>query len=97
MGSLRGNLAFNQYRLGWKLSVTSMNVNSLKMVWRKLGKTDMSVTNLTLRHSELEIRGDIIAQLVFCKLVLPPDVLIRETIRKYAAGTMMVLTLLKYF
>jgi hypothetical protein len=38
-----------------------------KMIWRKLGITDMSVPNLlgiVLQHSELEIRSDIIAQLV---------------------------------
>jgi hypothetical protein len=49
----------------------------------------MSVTNLlglTLRCSELEIRGDIIRQLVFRKHVLPPDVLTRVTVGKYAAG-----------
>jgi len=48
-----------------------------KMLGRNLGITDMSVTNLlgpTLRRSELEIRSNIIAQLVFCKQVLPPDV-----------------------
>jgi hypothetical protein len=40
-----------------------------KMVWRKLGITDMSITNLlglTLRRSELEIRRNVIA-LVFRK------------------------------
>jgi len=49
----------------------------------------MSVTNLlglTLRHSELQIRSDIIAQLVFHKQVLPTDVLTRITIGEYAAG-----------
>ncbi len=54
-----------------------------KMVWQKLGTTDMSVTNLldlTLRHSELELRSIIIAQIVFCKQVLPPDVLARVTV-----------------
>ncbi len=45
----------------------------------------MSVTNLlgpTLRWSVLEIRSDIIAQLVFRK----PDVLARVTIGKYVAS-----------
>jgi hypothetical protein len=49
----------------------------------------MTVSNLLdfpLRCSELEIRSDIIAQLVFHTQVLPPDVLIRITIGKYAAG-----------
>jgi hypothetical protein len=49
---------------------------------------NMSVTNLlslTLRCSQLEIRSDLIAQLVFCKHVLPPDVLTMVTIGKYAA------------
>ncbi len=58
------------------------------MVWRLLGITDMSVPNLlglTLRRSELEIRSDIIAQLVFRKHVLPPDVITMVTIEKYAA------------
>ncbi len=36
--------------------------------------------------SELEIRSDIIAQLVFYKQVIPPDVLTRVTIGKYVAG-----------
>jgi hypothetical protein len=43
----------------------------------------MTVPNLVglmLRHSELEIRSDIITQLVFCKHVLPPDVLTRGRI-----------------
>ncbi len=60
-----------------------------KMVQSKLGKTDMSVTNLlglTLRCSELEIRRGIIRQLVFCKHVVSPDVLTRVTVGKYAAG-----------
>jgi hypothetical protein len=39
-----------------------------------------------LRNSELEIRSEIIAELVFCKQVLTPDVLTRATIGKYAAG-----------
>ncbi len=46
-----------------------------KMVWRKLAITDMSVTNLlgiTHKLSELEIRSDIIPQLVFHKQVLLP-------------------------
>jgi len=54
-----------------------------KMVWRKLGITDITVPNLQdlkLRCSELEIRSDIIAQLVFHKQVLPSDVLTRVTI-----------------
>ncbi len=45
-----------------------------------LGITGMSVPNLvglTLRRSELEIRSDTRARLVFCKQVLPPDVLTR--------------------
>jgi hypothetical protein len=49
----------------------------------------MAVPNLlglTLRHNSLEIRSDIIAQLVFHMQVLPPDVLTMETIGKYAAG-----------
>jgi hypothetical protein len=41
---------------------------------------------LALRYCELEIRSDTIAQLVFCKQVLKPDVLTRVTIGKYAAG-----------
>ncbi len=47
----------------------------------------MSVTNLlgfTLKPSELEIRSDIIAQLVFHKQVLPPDIFTWVTIGKYA-------------
>ncbi len=48
----------------------------------------MTVPNLlgvTLRRSELEIRSDIIAQIVFRKLVLPPYVITRVRIGKYAA------------
>jgi hypothetical protein len=59
------------------------------MVWRKLWVTYMSVTNLlgfTLKPSELEIRSDVTAQLVFHKQVLPPDILTRVTIGKYATG-----------
>jgi hypothetical protein len=59
------------------------------MVWRKLGITGMPVPNLLslpLRGSELDIRSNIIAQLVFCKQVFPPDVLTRLTIAKYEAG-----------
>ncbi len=50
---------------------------------------DMPVTNLlgiTLKCSELEIRNDIIAQLVFHKQVLPPDVLTRVTFEKCVPG-----------
>jgi hypothetical protein len=48
----------------------------------------MTVTKLLglmLRRSELEIRSDVIAKLVFHKQVLPPDVLTRVTIGKYVA------------
>ncbi len=45
-----------------------------------------SLLDFPLRCSELEIRSDIIAQLVFHTQVLPPDVLIRVMIIKYAAG-----------
>jgi hypothetical protein len=58
-----------------------------EMVWRKLGITDMALPNLLglmLKHDEWEIRSDIIAQLVFHKQVLLPDVLTRVTIGKYA-------------
>ncbi len=41
---------------------------------------------LMLRCSESEIRSNIISQLVFCKQLLPADVLTRVTIEKYAAG-----------
>jgi len=44
-----------------------------KMVWRIYGITDMTVLNLlslALKRSELEIRSNIIAQLVFRKQVL---------------------------
>ncbi len=53
------------------------------MEWRNLGITDMTVPNLlglTLKSNELEIRNDIIAQLVFHKQGLPSDVLTRITI-----------------
>ncbi len=46
----------------------------------------MTVPNLQglmLRRSELEIRSDVLAQLVFHKQVLPPDVFTRVTIGKY--------------
>ena len=49
----------------------------------------MSVPNLLgfmLRCSALEIRSNIIEQLVFCKQVLPQDDLARVTAEKYAAG-----------
>ncbi len=49
-----------------------------KMVLGKLGITYMTVPNLlvlSLRRSELEIRCDIIAQLVFHKQILLLDVL----------------------
>jgi hypothetical protein len=55
-------------------------------VWRKLGITDISANNLLgimLRLSELEIRSDIIAQLVFGQLVLPPEVLTRVAIEHF--------------
>ncbi len=58
------------------------------MVWRKLGSNRYASYHsigLTLSCSKLEIRSDIIAQLVFCKQVLPPDVLSRVTIGKYVA------------
>jgi hypothetical protein len=41
---------------------------------------------LTLRRSELEIRSDIFSKLFFLNQVLPPDVLTRLAIGKYAAG-----------
>jgi hypothetical protein len=50
-----------------------------------LDMTVPSLPVLVLRHNELEIRIDIIAQLVFHKQVLPQDVLTRVTIGKYAA------------
>ncbi len=46
----------------------------------------LKLQGLMLGCSELEIRSDIIAQLVFHKQVLPPNVLTRITIVKYAAG-----------
>ncbi len=49
----------------------------------------MSVPNLlglTFRCRELEIRSDIIEQLVFCNQLLPPDVLAMVTFVKYATG-----------
>jgi hypothetical protein len=57
-----------------------------KMVWRKLGITGMTVPNLLglmLRHSEIEIRSVIIAQLVFRKHALSPNVLTKVTIGNY--------------
>jgi len=57
------------------------------ILWRKLLVIDMYITNLldfTLKPSELEIRSDVTAQLVFHKQVLPPDILTRVTIGKYA-------------
>ncbi len=44
-----------------------------------------NLLGLTLKSNELEIRSDIIAQLVFHKQGLPPDVLTRVTIEKYEA------------
>jgi hypothetical protein len=41
---------------------------------------------LTLRHSELQLQSNIIAQLVLHKQVLSPDVLIGVTIGKFVAG-----------
>jgi hypothetical protein len=49
----------------------------------------MSVSNLpglTLRRRQLEIRSDILSKLVFHKQFLPPDVLTRLAIGKYATG-----------
>jgi hypothetical protein len=49
-----------------------------KMVWRKLGITDMPLPNLLglmLRYSELEKRNNITVQLVFPKQVLPLNAL----------------------
>jgi hypothetical protein len=60
-----------------------------KMVLGKLGITDMTVPNLlglTFRPSELEIRCDIIAQLVFHKQILLLDVLNKAMNGKYTAG-----------
>jgi hypothetical protein len=60
-----------------------------KMVWRILRITDMTVHNLlslVLKHNELEIRSDIIAQLVVHKQVLYQDDSTRVTIGKYATG-----------
>jgi hypothetical protein len=57
------------------------------ILWRKLLVIDMYITNLldfTLKPSELEIRSDVTAQLVFHKQVLPPDILTWVTIGKYA-------------
>jgi hypothetical protein len=57
------------------ISLLLIESEYLKMVCRKLGVRDISVTNLLglmLKDSELEIRGDVIAQRVFCKQVLPP-------------------------
>ncbi len=46
----------------------------------------ITLLGLTLRLSELEIMSNIISQLVFYNKVLPPDVLTRVTIGKYATG-----------
>ncbi len=57
------------------------------MVSRKLGITDMKVSNLSgiaLRHSELKTWSNTIAQPVFHKQVLPPDVSTRVTFGIYA-------------
>jgi hypothetical protein len=57
------------------------------LLWRKLGIKDMSVPNLlalTLKYNKLEIRSDIIAQLVL-KYVLPPDSLTGVRIWKCVA------------
>ncbi len=61
----------------------------MKLVWRNQQITDLTVLNLlgvTLRRNEIEIRSDIIAQIVFRKQVLPPDVITRVRIRKYTTG-----------
>jgi hypothetical protein len=60
-----------------------------KMVLGKLGITDMTVPKLlvlSLRPSELEIRDEIIAKLVFRKQILPLDVLTKVLNGKYTAG-----------
>ncbi len=60
-----------------------------KMVLGKLGITDMTVPKLlvlSLRRSELEIRDEIIAKLVFHKQILPADVSTRVMNGKYTAG-----------
>jgi len=65
-------LGLNKVNVGINLKGTGNVCEYSKMVRRKLGITDMSVPNvigLALRHGELEIRSDIIAQLVFCKQV----------------------------
>jgi hypothetical protein len=61
----------------------------MKLVWRNQQITNMTVPNLqgiTLRRNELEIRSDIIVQLVFHQQVLSPDFITRVRIGKYAAG-----------
>jgi hypothetical protein len=59
------------------------------MVGLQTGITDIPPPNLlglALRHCELEMKSDRIAQLILCKQVLSPDVLTRVTIGKYATG-----------
>jgi hypothetical protein len=48
--------------------------------------TVLNLLSLALKRSELEIRSNIIAQLVFRKQVLTPNVSKRVTIGKYATG-----------
>ncbi len=57
-------------------------------VWRLLGVNInlIEILGVFLTRSELEIRSDILSYLVFRQRILPPDVLVRTTLRKYADG-----------
>jgi hypothetical protein len=56
-------------------------------VWRHLGVDPSNILNIIdceLSVPEFEIRAEIISVLVFCKNIIPPDILVRLTLQAYA-------------
>jgi len=59
------------------------------VVWNCLGVPTDNVTDIihgNLTPAELEIRAEIISALVFRKQVLEPQILIRNTIKRFSKG-----------
>ncbi len=84
-----GQMSVRQMSVG-QMSVGQMNVSQMSVflnsVRPKIITLPQNMLGLTLRRNELDIRSNILAQLVFSNQVLPPDVLTRVTIGECVAG-----------
>ncbi len=58
-------------------------------VYSILGINDASITEILgvyLKRGELEIRADLLSSIIFRQNTLPPEILIKATLEKYAKG-----------